>query len=438
MTPPHSPRRGPRRGRGRATAGVAAEPVRLRIEALGAQGDGVARRDGTEYYVAGTLPGDEVVALPTARRGQGVAARVVEALGGAQDHRPPACAHVGSCGACLVQHAPDDLYLAWKTGLVAAALARRGFRDPPLAPLRTVPPGSRRRAALRGIRVGGRVRLGFNRRHSDQVVPIDTCPLLTPALNALLAAAGDLPVVPRRAVASDVEGGLDLVLDLADAPDLGLRQKLAAFAGRAGVARLSWRQGGEAPELLAQLADPVVRIAGVPVVLPPGGFLQPSAEGEALLTAAVARGLGAARTIADLFGGIGTFGLALADRARVQVFEVDVAAVAALRHAAGRAGLGGRVGADCRDLDQRPLTARELEKFDAAVFDPPRAGAAAQAAEMAAAGGLATVVAVSCNPATFARDARTLVDGGFRLRQVTPVDQFPWSAHLEVVGEFVR
>jgi len=376
--------------------------------------------------------------VPVARRGDGYSAKLSEVHARVNEPTSPACGAFGTCGGCLLQHAPEDLYRAWKTALVSEALSRRGFEAPSVRPMQSFPLGTRRRATFRGIRDGGRFRLGFNRRMSDRVVALESCPLLTPALNELLARSTDMPGRPGRVIATDVEGGLDIILELAEVPDLGLREDLAAFAEQLDVARLSWQPAGEAPEPLSLRREPVVRFAEVPVSFPPGGFLQPSIAGEQCLTEAVLNAVEGTDHVADLFGGLGTFTFALARDRRVHLAEVDAAAVAAAQRAAGQAGLGGRIEAERRDLDQRPLSAKELDRFDAVVFDPPRAGAAAQAAEIAASKTLCKVIAVSCNPATFARDARSLCDGGFRLTEVTPVDQFPWSAHLEIVGIFAR
>ncbi len=220
-------------------------------------------------------------------------------------------------------------------------------------------------------------------------------------------------------------------------PDLGARERLAAFADAVDLARLSWRAGEGPAEPVSQRRPCIVVFGGVPVSVPPGAFLQASAEGEAELVRRVVTAVAGAGRVADLFAGLGTFSLPMAKAAAVRAVDGDADAVAALRAAANGAGLAGRVTAEARNLFRDPLTAAELARFDAAVFDPPRAGAAAQASELARSGVL-TVVGVSCNPVSFARDAASLAGGGYRLDRVTPVDQFLWSEHVELVGVFSR
>ncbi|GAA0600071.1 hypothetical protein [Caenispirillum bisanense] len=283
--------------------------------------------------------------------------------------------------------------------------------------------------------------LGFNARASHTVVAIDTCLLPEPALWALVAPLrrllAGLPTPPRGGdvTVTLTDSGADVVIDLTDHPDLAGWEALAAFAAEHDLARLSLRVAGASPEVAAERRPPLVRLGDASVALPAGGFLQPGKAGERALVDQVLAAVATAPAgpVADLFGGIGTFALPLLAAGRsvhlAEGAKPAVAAVAAL-------GLPGLT-AECRDLFDRPLAGKELKRFAAVVFDPPRAGAAAQA-EALAADGPPLVVAVSCAPATFARDARLLVDGGYRLDAVTPVDQFPWSAHVEVVAVFRR
>ena len=323
-------------------------------------------------------------------------------------------------------------------------LAKRGLAPASVRPLLRIAPGTRRRATLAAKKVGAAVRLGFRERDSHALVDVETCLLLTPRLVAAI------PIL-RRGLAKvlrdgqsaslalcDTAVGLDLLLAAEGAPSLAEREALAALAEAADLARLSWSEPGGVPEPVALRRPPRVLFAGVPVEPPPGGFLQPTVEGEAALVAAVLDLLPeSAGRVADLFAGCGTFTFPMAARARVHAVEGDPAALGALTQAARLAGLAGRVGAETRDLARRPLGTDELARFDAAVFDPPRAGAKQQARQLARSR-LATVIAVSCNAGSFARDARALVDGGYRLTRVTPIDQFPWSGHIELVAGFER
>ncbi|PWC44853.1 methyltransferase [Azospirillum sp. TSO22-1] len=416
--------------------------VDLTITEVGARGDGLAVAGGTRVFVPLTVPGDRVrvrVRLGEAK-GDGVRGELLEVLEPGPGRGDPACGHFGTCGGCTLQHMADDAYAAWKVGLVRGALARVKLDEVPFAPLARTAPAARRRARLAALRRGKRVWLGFNERLSHRLVDVAACPVLVPRLEALLAPLRAVlaEVLPDGqgcdAVLADLEGGVDLLLVGPRTIDLAARERLVAFAESAGVARLSWQPDDRGTaEPVAHRAPVVVRFAGVPVVPPPGAFLQASAAGEAALVAAVLENVGSAGKVADLFAGLGTFSLPLAQTAAVHAVEGDAAAVAAL----GRAVQGLRLTTERRNLFEDPLTPKELARFDAVVFDPPRAGAAEQAKALAGSK-VPLVVAVSCNPASFARDARTLADGGYAFKRVYPVDQFLWSAHVEVVGVFAR
>jgi len=417
--------------------------VELTVESVGALGDGVADLDGMPVFVPAAAPGDRVRVRLGQRRGDGVAADPVELLAPGPGRVEPLCPHFGACGGCLVQHLRADLYAEWKRGLLRDALDRRGLHDMAIAPIVTTPERSRRRAVLAARRGRRGLFLGFNEHRSNRIVDVATCHVLRPEITALLPALRDVltPLTVERE-ALDVavtllEDGPDVVVAVAHAPDLAAREALAAAAARLDLARLSWRTGSDPAEPLAHRRRGVVRFGGVTVRLPPGGFLQASAEGEAALVGLVRAGVGGAGRLIDLFAGAGTFSFPLAAAARVQAVDADRDAVAALTLAAREAGLAGRVEGSVRDLYRDPLTAAELARAEAVVFDPPRSGGRVQVTEIAAAG-VPTVVAVSCNPATFGRDARVLVDAGYRADPVTPVDQFLWSPHLELVGVFRR
>lgn len=425
-----------RRARPKAAPPRDAEAV---IAALGAQGDGIADSPLGRLYIPFALPGERHRVRIGAKRGDGFAAESLEQLDGDAGRAQPPCPHFGTCGGCIAQHMADDVYAAWKRHLIVDALGKRGLSDIPVAPLIVVPPGRRRRAVLAAGRLAERAVIGFNARQSRQIVDIGRCLHLLPRLSDLIAPLRELlmaTVAPGTfgdVMVSEVEGALDVALQIAVARDLRTRERLAEFAQRHDLARLCLDD-----EPVANRRPVRLHVGGVAVDAPPGAFAQPSAEGEAILADEILAATQGARRIADLFAGCGAFALRLAARgATVTAAEGAPEPARALAEAVARAGWSDRVKVEQRDLDRRPLLGDELKKFDAVVFDPPRAGAKAQA-EALAASSVSLVIAVSCAPASFARDARILIDGGYRLERVTPVDQFPYTAHLEVVGVFKK
>ncbi|HTO85507.1 MAG TPA: TRAM domain-containing protein [Methylomirabilota bacterium] len=427
---------------GRARQRSVARTVELEIQSIGARGDGIGRVDGRPVYVPLSQVGDRLRVRLEMPRGDGTAGRILEVLAPGRGRVPAPCPHFGECGGCALQHIDDGHYAAWKVAQVQAALQRRGFAEPPLRPLVRVAPGTRRRATLAAERAGRAIRVGFHARGSHRVVDATGCLVLTPALLALLPPLqAALPAVLAEGERIDitvtsVDAGIDLVLAARRGLDLTAREVLAALARESHLARVTWLSR-DAPDPIAAYRPVQATFGGVAVDLPPGAFLQPTAAGEAALVAAVTEALGRCTQVGDLYAGCGTFTFPLARTARVHAVEGDGAAAAALIAAARRADLTQSVTAAQRDLARDPLTADELARFEGVVFDPPRAGARAQA-EMLARSTVGTVVAVSCDPATFARDTRILVDGGYRLLSVTPVDQFIWSPHLELVAVFRR
>ena len=435
-------RRKARRGGGRQ--------VELTIDAIGGRGDGVARLGGEAggrlVYVPGTVPGDRLRARLTGERGGGYRGEIIELIEDGPGRHTPPCRHYGSCGGCTLQHLEPARYTAWTRDQVVQALARRGLSAVAVAPLVEVGAGTRRRATVTAAcGPDGKVVVGYRERGSHAVVDVVACLLLTPALAELLprlrAHLDDaVPEIrPLRITATETDDGLDLLFEAQVPPDLAAREGLARLAADADWARVTWQARDAPPEPVIVCRAPRVVFGGVPVALPPGGFLQPSREGEAALIDAVTGFLpDDAGTVADLYAGCGTFALSLAVRGhRVHAVEGDAAAHDALAQAVRAATMTDRVTSEQRDLERRPLQAAELAGYEAVVFDPPRAGARAQAADLAASS-VPAVIAVSCNPHSFARDARILVDGGYRLDAVTPIDQFPWSAHVELVASFRR
>ncbi len=411
------------------------------ITALGAHGDGVATHEGRPLFVPWTVVGDRVTVRLAPGPGGTWRGTSLAWLSRGPGRRAPPCRHFGSCGGCTLQHLDETSYRAWKRARLDAAFARAGAGAPTVHPLVVVPPGDRRRLGLALARSEGRALVGLRARHGHRIIDLEACPVAMPALTALFAPLraslvawlADDTVVHAWATAT--ADGVDLVLVGPSTLSLGARQALAELAVGADLARLSWQPAADRPiEPIAARRPVTLGIGPFTVALPPTGFLQPSPTGEAALLAAVRAAFagGLPRRIADLYAGVGTFGLPLAaDGHSVRAFDADAAAIAAAH------GPGAAFSAACRDLGAAPLTAAELAGFDAVVFDPPRAGAAAQAAELARSA-VPEVIAVSCNPASFARDASALATGGYRLIEVTPVDQFLWSAHLELVARFAR
>jgi 23S rRNA (uracil1939-C5)-methyltransferase len=416
--------------------------VDVTIIGLGARGDGVATHDGKRLFVAFALPGERVRVRLLGPRGDGLASELVEVLAPSPARVTPKCPHFGRCGGCAAQHLDEPAYHAWKRDIVAQALARRGLDANLVKPPLRTPPGARRRARFTALKRGGTLTLGFHERASHRIVAVGPCPVLAPEIVALLPRLSTLMHELMDGKQAEIavtrtDGGLDLLIEGGGELSLKRCTRLAAFAEAAALARIAWAAAGGTPETVVERRPAIVTIDGAAVPLPPGGFLQPSAEGAAALTAAVLAGVGTARRVADLFAGCGTFSLPLARGAQVRAVESDRAMAQALEHASRH--MTGRkpIAVEVRDLDRRPLLPAELKGIDAVVFDPPYAGAEPQAA-MLAKSAVPTIVGVSCNPATFARDARLLVDGGYRLESVQPVDQFLWSAEIELVAVFRR
>jgi len=422
---------------------VPSRTVELEIGEIGAQGDGIARLGTDIVYVPYTVAGDRVLARIEGRRGDGLAAALVEVLVPGDARVTPPCPHFGRCGGCSLQHLADPAYAAWKRDLLITQLSRHGLAEVPVADLVRVAPGGRRRAAFAFARRRDGTLAGFHARASHAVVDVETCRLIDPALEAMLPPLRALlsAIVPDGgggdAVAILGENGIDLLVEAEARLDLFDRERLAAFAESHDLARLSWRlPGAGVIDPIARRRPAVVRFAGIAVEPSPGGFLQPTLAGEAVLTGLVVAAVGRLDPVADLFSGCGTFALPLAAAGHsVHAVEGEETPLRALEAAARQAGL--TLSGEIRDLARRPLLAGDLARFNALVFDPPRAGADAQAEQLATAGP-SVVVAVSCNPATLARDLRILVDGGYAVESATPIDQFPWSAHLETVAVLRR
>lgn len=416
----------------------ASDLVELDVRTVGAQGDGVAEGPRGPVFAPLTLPGERVRAKLNGDR-----AEVVEILNASPDRIAPVSPHYGACGGCSLQHWAAEPYLAWKREQVRLALLRERL-EPEILPVVATPPASRRRLALHARQCKGRdAAIGFKARRSWSLVEVETCPIARPEIVAAFPGLRRLANAffehPKSAPTLHVTwtlSGLDVDVTGVEARSGGLsadaRMTVAETAAAADFARVT--MGGE---ILYQARPAWIRFGKATVALPPGGFLQAVEEAEAAMVGLTTEAVGDARFVADLFCGAGAFAFRLAERANVLAADSAAPAITALKAALGSAPGLKPVQAEARDLFRRPLTAEEMKRCEAIVFDPPRAGAAAQTAEIARSAA-AVVVGVSCNPATFARDAASLTRAGFRLETVTPVDQFLWSSHVELVGVFRR
>ncbi|MFO1036159.1 MAG: class I SAM-dependent RNA methyltransferase [Geminicoccaceae bacterium] len=416
-------------------------PVReaeVRIERLGSGGDGIAQHPGGPLFVPLTLPGERW----RVRLGPpGSAARravPLERLDG-PPRAEPICPFFGRCGGCVLQHLPPADYTAFKRQRVAEALSRRGLADVPVLEPLTAPVASRRRLRLAVLRRNRDQLLGFRARGTARVEPIDRCPIALPVLSTLLsrlaaALARTLAGPLTELTLTAVDNGIDLVLTADRDPAQAERLSLPAMAETLDLVRISWLHRGQAEPLVIR-RQPTIVFGETPVPFPPAAFLQATSFGEHHLAAAVETAAAGCRRALDLYAGLGPLALALARRSvTVRAVESDAAATAALSTARSRhPGLS----VETRDLARRPLAGPELKGIDLVILDPPRAGAAEQV-EALARSSVPRIVYASCDPASFARDARTLVDGGYSLGPVQPIDQFLYSAEVELVATFQR
>lgn len=410
---------------------------RARVARLGSRGEGVIETARGPLYAPYALPGELVEV-----QGEGERAALVAVIEPSPSRVPAVCALFGECGGCAVQTLAWDDYAAWKRGLVAAALSQARIADESVvAPLLDAHGSGRRRVTIhaRGFGRGEGLRAiaGFMRAKSHDVVDVAACPILAPGLARAFDVARAIATIlrpldkPLDVQVTVTEGGLDVDVRGAGPAPEDLRRAMIALAERLDLARLTHHG-----VIVAERRPPTL-LMGVARVAPPGGsFLQATQAGEEALARLALDAVGEAKRVADLFCGCGAFALRLAQRAEVIAADNAPDAIAALERAARTPGLR-RIRAEARDLFRRPLRAEELNGLDAVLFDPPRAGAAAQAAEIARSE-VQRVVAVSCHPGSFARDAASLIAGGYRLERVTPVDQFRHSAHVELVAAFSK
>ncbi len=409
---------------------------RLTIDHVGHFGDGVALADGASVYVPYALGGETVDVLPSpGHPDRRALAHVVTA---SPERIDPFCPHFGTCGGCAIQHWQPDAYRKWKRQLVVETLNHANI-ECEVGELIDAHGTGRRRMTLHARQSPqGILRVGFAAAGRHEIIAIDRCPILDPAMDGAIEAANEIaellrPVSkPLDIQVTAADNGLDV--DVRGSGPLGtaMLSSLSRLAEKHNLARLT-RHG----ELVIMRKPPVVRVGKAQVTLPPGSFMQPTALGEETLAEqAFARAKGA-KHIADLFCGFGPFAFRLAEKFKVSAFDSDAGAVTALQNAVKATQGLKPIKAEARDLFRRPLMPQELRDYDCVVFDPPRQGAQAQSQQLAASK-IALVVAVSCNPATFARDARILIDGGFKIDSVTPVDQFRHTPHVELVARFKR
>ena len=406
------------------------------IDHVGHRGDGIGFAGGESLFVPYTLGGETVEVEPVADHPD---RRHLTRIERASPERiAPFCQYFGGCGGCAIQHWQPEAYRAWKRQIVVDTLDHAGIGCE-VAALVDAHGDGRRRITVHARRGSdGELRTGFAAANSHAIVAISDCPILDPGLRGALDAARALAEALKSASKSlDIQvtsasNGLDVDVRGSGPLTTALIATLSDIAQRHGLARLT-RHG----ELVLMRTPPVIEIGTARVILPPGSFLQATLAGEQALAALVAEYCKRAKHIADLFCGVGPFALRLAAKARVSAFDSDAGAVAALQKATTSASGLKPIKAEARDLFRRPLMPQELRDYDTVVFDPPRQGAQAQAKQLAASK-IPVVIAVSCNVATFARDTRTLIDGGYKIENVTPVDQFRHTPHVELVARFVR
>jgi 23S rRNA (uracil1939-C5)-methyltransferase len=416
----------------------------FRIDVLSPKGEGIGTAKDGRVYVDRALPGDRVEAK-IRRDIDGVLRGDVVNIAVASPYRvAPPCPHYALCGGCTIQHAGDDFYRDWKTGLVRDALAAKGLKPKHARAPVFLPAGGRRRITFTAAKQDATVALGYSRRRQRQVVAIESCLIADPAIMALRPKLAPLlaPILqenkPATVFVQMVAGQIEIVITgpvgAEGMPDTPVREAMVRLADALAIDRLSWRANlGDAPEVIIEHRPIRVRFGALDVALPPLGFLQPTPAGEAALVAAVMDALPASGVFADLFAGSGTFAGPMLARGAVDAFENAAPTIRMLDEAKGSLPLK----PIRRDLYREPLSRAEAARYDAVVFDPPRAGAEAQVRELAATA-IPVLVAVSCNPATFARDARILVDGGYRLDSVRVIDQFTFSHHVELVAAFSK
>jgi 23S rRNA (uracil1939-C5)-methyltransferase len=415
--------------------------ITLSIERLAGLGEGCGEWEGKKTFVPYTLPGEQVRAVVTQATQDFLRARPLEILTPSEDRVPAPCAHFSVCGGCSLQHLSARAYTDFKQKTLAEALRKAGCAHTPQEPLMFIAPASRRRVDFSVHAQNGEVELGFLKARSHEIVPIGECHVLLPPLQQLIHPLRAALKTLRLAAHIESVQALYLhpLLDIGIVPrtqDASQEKALVALGNALGAARISVLHA-QGPKVLMQKRPVQRAVDAMQIELPPFCFLQASEAAEARMIGEVTRGLHQCRAIADLFCGVGTYSIPLTLHAHVQAYDAVSGMTDAVNQAAHQNDLQRQLQAFARDLLKHPLTFQELSAFDGAVINPPRDGAKAQCEQLAQSS-LKKLVMVSCNPASFARDARILTEGGFRLQHAVGIDQFVYSPHLEIVAQFVK
>ncbi len=415
---------------------------KLIIDELGGNGDGIVHSDHGPIYVPFSVTGDVVEVTVTGNKGRLVAVEQPS------PHRVIAqCAHFTKCGGCALQHVSEQYYKSWKSDLIKKALINHGLNDIEVAPLKMSPLHSRRRTSFQAIgRGNGKIVLGYAQKSSHNLVDVTMCPILETRIanfiNPLRLFLSKLLKKQQKMIIQITNGknGLDVIFKAKGEISLDMRMDLASFAAENDLARISWFDTGlKKPyyELLAELRKPYVFFQGKKAFFPEGAFLQATVEGQQTLTEVMLSALQGVDTVVDLFSGCGTFSIAAAKTANVHAVENNEDMLNALKNSAKLMTDIRKVTTELRDLFLRPLLPHELNEYDVAIIDPPRAGARNQMTEIMNSD-LKKLIMISCNPVSFAREARNLVKAGFKMGTVIPVDQFLFTSHLEIICIFER
>jgi 23S rRNA (uracil1939-C5)-methyltransferase len=415
--------------------------LELKIEKLGVSGDGIAQANGTTYYVPFSAPGDVVAVTPGDAKGNGFSASIESVTTASDQRQKPLCRHFQTCGGCTLQHVSEPVVANWKSQLISSALEHKDFYKPKIGTVVTSPVHSRRRVEFVAAKRKKGVMIGYHLPRSKQIFDIGECPLLSDELMDLVKPLRQiLPnVMPRnsraRLTLTVTENGPDLLIQCAFPIDLESREYLANFAQEKGLCRISWYdENDKIYDQIASIKPATIAVGSEQTLLPPGGFLQATKEGQDALIALMLENIPEKANIIDLFAGCGTFTLPSAREAKsVHAVEGNRAHVEAIQSIANKQMLP--VTTETRDLFRRPLLSEEFKGFDVVIIDPPRSGAQAQVSELAFSG-VKRIIFISCNPKSFAREAEILADSGYVIGNITPVDQFRFSPHIELFTVF--
>ncbi len=409
------------------------------ITSLGGLGDGIADVNGKPLFVPKTVVGDTLHVRVLKETSTELRGEIAEIITAGENRAIPPCRHFESCGGCSLQQLKEQAYKAFKTQMFHSALRQAGY-DLPDASIAFLPASSRRRVEMRVYRRGGITQMAYFRPGTNELLPIEKCLILTKPLQSFLfplsKALGDLQGVEhiKSIKLTHLESGIDMLLVLKQELN---REALLALAEHTDVARLSMQVNNSEPRIIVSRRQAEIMLAGYPIALPADAFLQSSAEAQARLTEFVITHIPTKGNVLDLFSGIGTYSFPMTKAHTVHAVESHAGMVSHLKKAAKKHQLEKILTAECRDLFHAPLSKTELSKFEAVVINPPRPGAKRQVEEIAASG-ISRVVMISCNPGTFARDAKILKNAGFSLTHAEAIDQFVYSPHLEIAAVFSR